>query len=175
MVVVTQGANQSKNPNQATVGSMAEINMKAIPMEIGREEKINEDILNTFDFTSIDKLDPSLTDGFKKICDKEIDIDIKMIEMDSKPEYFKEKVRFRLFCQGEESNPKNVKYEIFSNEDLFFIYYNVYNECNNRLDPINFRDLQITQKVNVEYKGVNGLIKTLIDNTISKPDKYFLN
>lgn len=115
------------NKNVNTTGSTTEIR-KTIPIpNIKDEEKVNEDVLNTFDFTSIDKMDPSLTDGFKKIVDKELEVEIILIEIDSKPEIFKEKIRFRLFCQGEEVNAKNVKYEIFSDYDLFFIYYNMYN------------------------------------------------
>lgn len=120
----TQGP-LNKNPIQNTVASVTEIGLKTVPIDLVKEEKINEDILNTFDFSAIDKLDPSLTDNFKKICDKEVPMEIKLIEMDAKPEVFNEMIRFRLFCLGDESNPKNVKYELFSNDDLFFIYYNM--------------------------------------------------
>jgi hypothetical protein len=123
-VVNTQGP-QTKNLVQNTAASMSEVGLKTMPIDLVKDEKINEDILNTFDFTAIDKLDPSLTDNFKKICDKEMPMEIKFIEMDAKPEVFKEMIRFRLFCLGDESNPKNVKYELFSNDDLFFIYYNM--------------------------------------------------
>ena len=115
-----------QNKNVLSTGSMEIKKTIAVPL-LKDEEKVNEEVLNTFDFSAIDKMDPSLTDGFKKIADKVMDAEINFIEMDKKPEKYKEKIRFRLFCQGEEVNAKNVKYEIFSDFDFFFIYYNMYN------------------------------------------------
>lgn len=110
----------------------------------------NETVINSFDFSALELLDPLLTEGHKGIFNKEITIEIRKnnFKLD-------EKVRLRILTIGEEMAPANVRIELSSDSDIFFYYLN-------ELDLISFRKLQEEQKLKCNFGEFIPTIKKLI-------------
>lgn len=107
-------------------------------------------ILNTFDFSPIDQLDPLMQDGHRVIFSKDVNVEIRQNNTQ-----VTEKIKLRIILIGEEAVPANVRIEISSNEDVFFFYL-----C--ELDIISYRKLQETQKIQCNFGEFIPTVKKLV-------------
>lgn len=110
----------------------------------------NQTLINTFDFTAIDQLDPLLSEGHRQIFNKDV-----IMEVRKNNAKLEEKIKFRMLLIGEEVVPSNVRIELTSEEDIFFFYL-----C--EFDIFSFRKLQETQKIQCNFGEFIPTIKKLV-------------
>ena len=99
--------------------------------DMNRPEIELEDAITKPDLSNIEAKDPSLTDGFKIIYNKEIPIDIKL-ETSQGPKDIAsfEPINFKVLSDAvsKESTPSRVKIILSWESDLLFHYTNIVDE-----------------------------------------------
>lgn len=110
--------------------------------------------LQTFDFSAIEALDPSLSDGSRLLFDRELPAHIRFEDSPEQNEII-ENVRVRILLQGLETKPAGVRVEVTSESDLFFVFIHAVN-------PTTFENVKESQHLNSDFKGYpNIIIKAL--------------
>merc|ERR1719436_2412367 len=76
--------------------------------------------LDTFDFTAIEEMDPSLTEGHRVSYDRECPFELRVQDSDAGPQEVGtlEAIKCKLLVLGEEQNPQHVRIELTSENDL---------------------------------------------------------
>jgi len=119
--------------------------------------------LQTFDFSAIEALDPSLSDGSRLLFDRELPAHIRFEDSPEQNEII-ENVRVRILLQGLETKPSGVRVEVTSESDLFFVFIHAVN-------PTTFENVKESQHLNSDFKGYpNIIIKAL--NRCQNTDQY---
>ena len=54
-------------------------------MKLQEQQQDNQSVLNNFDFTAIDEMDPSLSDGHKPIYDREVPFELRINDGETGP------------------------------------------------------------------------------------------
>ena len=116
-------------------------------------------VINTFDFSVLEDLDPILQDGHKIIFKKEIPTEIKRGE--SK---IMENINYRIILIGEEFAPQNVRIELTSENDIFFYFL-----C--ELDIFSYKKLQESQKFQCNFGEFIPTIKKLFTVSYDTSEK----
>ena len=134
---------------------------------MSKEEKEYHSILNSFDFTHIDELDPSLTDGFKLIYDREVPFELRIQENNEVPQEVGtlEAIRVKLLQQIESNAQTGIKIELTSESDLFFHY-------THRVDESSYKLIQETQKLMIEFKDYQGILIKMLNSCIKEPNSF---
>ena len=88
-------------------------------------DKLNEstaNILNTFDFSSINCSDPSLSDGSKLLYENELPFEIRIQEREGVVNTLPstELLRIKVLVEGDEKHPNSLRIELTSDNDLYF-------------------------------------------------------
>mmetsp|Transcript_56635 Transcript_56635/g.64916 ORF Transcript_56635/g.64916 Transcript_56635/m.64916 type:complete len:236 (+) Transcript_56635:40-747(+) len=107
----------------------------------------NANLLNTFDFSEIDSLDPSLSEGFRVIYEKDIPFHIRFEDSDpERPDNeLIENIHIKMLILGDIQNPQVFKLELSSDNDLFFFYAHTVSNSS-------FRDVKEQQRLHVDFK-----------------------
>ncbi|EGR29241.1 hypothetical protein IMG5_160400 [Ichthyophthirius multifiliis] len=105
-----------------------------------------QQMLNSFDFATIDEMDPSLADGHRVVYDREIPFHIRFQKQDVETEDLPnlEPLRTRVFILGDEKNLQQLKLELSSDNDIFFHFTHLANENN-------FKTIKQTQQLNIQF------------------------
>ena len=92
--------------------------------------------LQSFDFSTIDDMDPSLANGHRAIYEREVPMELRVQQAENTPQEVGtlEAVKVKLLVRGEEAAPTAIRVEITSENDLFFNYTHT-------LDPEGFRQV----------------------------------
>jgi hypothetical protein len=95
----------------------------------GRDEEFkNNDgntVLGNFDFSAIEELDPSLSEGHRLAYDKEVPFELRLEDTNGPQEVASfEAIRAKILLIGEENNPQQVRLELSCENDLFFHFTN---------------------------------------------------
>lgn len=102
-------------------------------------------MLNAFDFSAIEEMDPSLAEGHTVVFDREAPFELRIQDPNSGPQEVGtlEAIRVKILqmvgkkrafyyyyviFQGEPNNLQNVKIELTSENDLFFHYTHIVDE-----------------------------------------------
>lgn len=107
-------------------------------------------IINTFDMTLFDDLDPVLSQGFKEIFNREVEVEIK-----KEDKRIREDLRIRVLYLGDESAATNIRLEISSENDLYFYYLT-------EIDSTAFRKLKDSQRLQCQYYDFLPTIRKLL-------------
>jgi hypothetical protein len=98
----------------------------------------SQSVLNAFDFTAIDEMDPSLAEGHGVLYDREAPFELRIQDPNSGPQEVGtlEAIRVKVLVMNDENNHiNNVRVELTSENDLFFHY-------THQIDEDSFRNMQ---------------------------------
>lgn len=127
-----------------------------------------ENAIEKPNLSSIESKDPSLTDGFKIIYNKEVPIDIKLETKEGRKDLASyEFIRFKLLSDSvnKETGPKRVKLELTNENDLLFHYTNI-------IDEKAFLKMKQQQNLTIEFSEYCDLVQKICENCINFPDTY---
>ena len=137
-----------------------------------KEEKEISTVLNTFDFTHIDDLDPSLQDGYKLIYDRDVPFELRIQNENEAPQEVGtlEAIRVKilqlvLFIQSEDKSVNSIKIEITSESDLFFHYIH-------QVDDNGFKAMAEQQKLMIEFNDYAGILIKMLNSCIKEPNCF---
>ena len=136
--------------------------------EFNSRDLLLEEAIPKPDLSSIESKDPSLSDGFKIIYNKEVPIDIKVETNENLKDLASfQLIRFKLLSDAinKEDTPQHVKLELSWENDLLFHYTNI-------VDEQTFLDLKKSQNLNIDFPQYINLIKKICENCISSPDDF---
>ena len=89
-----------------------------------REDETKKDEGNTlsnFDFTAIEELDPSLSEGHRLLYDREVPFELRLEDTNGPQEVASfEAIRAKILSRGEESGTTQIRLELSCENDLFF-------------------------------------------------------
>ena len=124
-------------------------------------------ILNEFDFSVIEQMDPSLADGHRLIFDREVPFELRIQDIGSGPQEVGtlEAIRVKVFILGDESAPQHVKVELVSESDLFFHYLHA-------ADQGGFRALQDNQKLMIDYAEYPSILMRMLNSCVKEPHSF---
>src|SRR5574343_70993 len=76
-----------------------------------------------------------------------------------------EAIKTKVLVLGEDSNPRHVKVELTSENDLFFHYIHT-------LDETGFRRMQETQKLMIEFSELPTILVRMLNACIKEPHSF---
>ncbi len=87
-----------------------------------QDEKNNEAMLYNIDNTQIEENDPSLTDGYRLLFDREVPFELRIGDDSSGPQEVAsfESIRAKILSIGDDSSPGQIRIELSCENDLFF-------------------------------------------------------
>jgi hypothetical protein len=95
--------------------------MKSIYKDEENKNYESNTALGNFDFSAIEELDPSLSEGHRLVYDKEVPFELRLDDTNGPQEVASfEAIRAKILVIGEESNPQQVRIELSCENDLFF-------------------------------------------------------
>ncbi|GMH89883.1 hypothetical protein TrVE_jg6418 [Triparma verrucosa] len=122
--------------------------------------------LNTFDFASIEELDPSIADGYRVIYDREVPFELRLYEQNAPQQVGTlEAVKAKVLVLGDEHNLQSIRVELSSEADLFFHYMHV-------IDEAGFLAIQEQQKLMVEFADYPNVLIRMLNNCIKEPHSH---
>eukprot|EP00913_Durusdinium_trenchii_P034607 g32377.t1 len=132
----------------------------------GRRAMQDESALE-LDF-SLEEMDPSLQDGHRVAYDREVPFELRVQDVDGlamfdhgrpKEVGTLEAIRCKILALGDELNPKHCRFEVTSENDLFFHF-------THSVDENNFRDMQEKQKLMIDFSDYVAVIIKMLNNCI---------
>ena len=128
-----------------------------------------ENLMNSMDFRTIEQMDPSVSDGFAVIYDREVPFELRLQESNDGPQEVGtlEAIKVKILILGEDGNPNSLRIELSSENDLFFHYMHLIDESGFRMvqegqklmakcdNPSNYSELYISQKTKDSQKYRN--------------------
>jgi len=123
--------------------------------------------MNSFDFSSIEDMDPSIADGYRVIYDRECPFELRVQESADSPQQVGtlEATKVKILLLGEDANPQSLRVELASEGDLFFHYMHV---C----DESSFQMIQEQQKLMVEFSDYPHVLIRMLNNCIKEPHSH---
>eukprot|EP01015_Nassula_variabilis_P016467 TRINITY_DN2526_c0_g1_i1.p1 TRINITY_DN2526_c0_g1~~TRINITY_DN2526_c0_g1_i1.p1 ORF type:complete len:251 (+),score=49.95 TRINITY_DN2526_c0_g1_i1:63-815(+) len=126
-----------------------------------------QNILNSFDFSAIDEMDPTLHDGNKLIFDRELQFHIRFQEKGLEAQELSslEPIRVRVLLLGDETNPQQIKLELSSENDLFFYYQHIANDSN-------FKEIKKNQQLHIDFSEYAVVIIKSLNKCEKEPNQF---
>jgi hypothetical protein len=127
----------------------------------------NDSMMNSFDFSAIEEMDPSLSEGHHISYDREVPFELRIQDQGSGPQEVGtlEAIKVKLLVLGEDANPRHVKVELTSENDLFFHYIH-------SLDEAGFRRMQEAQKLMIEFAELPTIMVRMLNACIKEPHSF---
>jgi hypothetical protein len=142
--------------------------MKSNVEDVKKDE--GNTILGSFDFSAIEELDPSLSEGHRLAYDREVPFELRLEDTNGPQEVASfEAIRAKCLVMGDETNPTQIRVELSCENDLFFHF-------TNEVDEESFKQMQDSQKLCINFKDYANLCKKLFNNCINEPQRllFFL-
>lgn len=132
-----------------------------------QENKSEASLLNSFDFSAIEEMDPSLADGHHVLYDREVPFELRIQDPSSGPQEVGtlESIRVKVLLLGEDTNPQHLKVELTSENDLFFHYLHA-------TDEAQFRVIQDMQKLMIEFNEYPTILVRMLNSCIKEPHSF---
>ena len=126
-----------------------------------------DSLLNSVDFSAIEEMDPSLGEGHHIFYDREVPFELRIQDSNSGPQEVGtlEAIKAKVLILGEDSNPRHVKVELISENDLFFHYIHT-------LDDNGFRRMQESQKLMIEFSELPTILIRMLNACIKEPHSF---
>jgi len=138
---------------------ISDLNSKNIPLE---------DAISKPDLSNIESKDPSLSDGFKIIYNKEVPLDLKHQTNEGIEDIASlELIRFKILSDSKdkEAPPTRIKIELSWEKDLLFHYTSI-------IDEQKFSDMKNEQKFIIDFPEYCNAIQKICDSCINNTDIY---
>ncbi len=137
--------------------------MKSIQDEIKKDD--GNTILGNFDFSAIEELDPSLSEGHRLAYDREVPFELRLEDTNGPQEVASfEAIRAKILIMGDDTIPAQIRIELSCENDLFFHF-------TNDVDEESFKQMQDSQKLCINFKDYANLCKKLFNNCINEPQR----
>lgn len=119
-----------------------------------------------YDFSEIEKRDPSASKGFVKLYQKEIPFELKISDNKKETELGSlESIDCKILIKGDAKKPDLLRIELSCENDLLFSFF-----CD--LDEASFATLSDNQKLVVDYPEFPTMAQKLFDNCLNKPESF---
>ncbi|GAW83371.1 hypothetical protein, conserved [Plasmodium gonderi] len=125
------------------------------------------DFLCQFDFSSLEELDPSLTDGYNACYRKEVPFEIKLEHSSNVPQEIGslEVITIKIFVLGDELNTKCIKTELTCEADLFFHFTQT-------VDERTFEAMQTSQKLMINFSEYMEVLIKMFNSCVQDPHSF---
>jgi len=132
-----------------------------------QDDRGDASLLNSFDFSAIEEMDPSLADGHRLLYDREVPFELRIQDPSSGPQEVGtlESIRVKVLLLGDDSNPQHLKVELTSENDLFYHYLH-------STDEGQFRVMQDSQKLMVEFAEYPTILVRMLNSCIKEPHSF---
>lgn len=141
------------------INVMTETNTNTIP----KTELVSDNVINTFDFSSFDEINPILEQGHSYCLKELIDLEVRKINTKIEDQY-----HIAIMKIGEEQYPSSIRIELSSEKDIFFYYLSEF-------DMYSFKKMQETQKLGCAFGEFIATLRKLILTTKKGKDKEIIN
>lgn len=132
-----------------------------------QEDRGEPNLLNSFDFSAIEEMDPSLSDGHRVIYDREVPFELRIQDSTTGPHEVGtlEAIKIKVLLLGDDSNPHHVKLEMSSENDMFFHYLHA-------VDDASFRVMQESQKLMIDFAEYPSILVRMLNSCIKEPHSF---
>lgn len=127
-----------------------------------------EDAIPKPNLSNLESKDPSISNGFKIIYNKEVPLDLKLETSEGiKDIALFEPIRFKILSNAvsKEEIPTKIKIELSWEKDLLFHY-------TNSVDENEFSDIKKNQNFNINFSQYSDVISKICDDCINSPDTF---
>eukprot|EP00435_Cladocopium_sp_Y103_P006619 s2475_g2.t1 len=133
----------------------------------GRKAMLDESGLDGGLDVSLDELDPSLQDGHRVAYDREVPFELRVQDADARPQEVGtlEAIRCKILALGDDLNPQHCRFEVTSENDLFFHF-------THSVDENTFREMQEKQKLMIDFSDYVTVIIKMLNNCIKEPQSF---
>jgi len=123
--------------------------------------------LDSFDFTAIEEMDPSLTEGHRVVYDRECPFELRVQDAETGPQEVGtlEAIKCKILVLGDETNPNHCRIELTSENDIFFHY-------THSVDEHGFRTMQEHQKLMIDFPDYVSVVIKMLNNCIKEPHSF---
>ncbi|CAD7936671.1 unnamed protein product [Amoebophrya sp. A120] len=127
----------------------------------------SKSFLDSFDFTAIEEMDPSLTEGHRVTYDRECPFELRVQDADTGPQEVGtlEAIKCKILLLGDEQQPNHIRIELTSENDLFFHY-------THSVDEQGFRQMQESQKLMIDFPDYCSVVIKMLNNCIKEPHSF---
>lgn len=118
----------------------------------------------SFDFSQIEDMDPSLSDGYRLLYDREVPVEIRSISTvgDKTNTGVLESIKVKMLVLGADDAPQSIRLELTSEADLFFSYVHLINQ-----DV--YSAVQEQQRLCVEFADYPNVLIRMLNACIREP------
>lgn len=121
-----------------------------------------------FDFGLHEDQDPSLSDGFRVVYDREVPIEIRqktasrITAEGGATSSSMESIKVKVLIQGPEDIPIAIRVELSSEADLFFYHHH-------SLDEAGFQAVKESQHLTVDFSNYAAILIRMLNSCIREP------
>lgn len=117
------------------------------------------------EFRSLEELDPSVSDGFRIVYDREVPFELRPADSAEQEVGALEGIKVKVLTAGEENAITAVRVELSSEADLFFHYTCVINH-------LGFTQLREDQKLMCEFREFVVTLLKMLNRCIREPQAF---
>lgn len=124
-------------------------------------------MLEAFDFTAIEEMDPSLADGHQVVYDREVPLELRVQDSETGPQEVGtlESIKCKILALGDDHHPHHCKIELSTESDLFFHY-------THSVDERGFRSMQEQQRLMIDFSDYVSMVIKMLNNCIKEPQCF---
>ncbi|KAH8584181.1 alpha-mannosyl-glycoprotein beta-2-n [Cryptosporidium sp. chipmunk genotype I] len=129
---------------------------------IDKEKRIYQEriFLDSFDYSELEKTDPTLSGGFNVVYRRTCPVEIRLIDSDGVEEIGTvENINFRVMIKGTRSFPDTIRFEITCDNDLFLFYTRDFSASD-------FNELKVVQNLVCDYSDFTETFCRIVNNVI---------
>lgn len=132
-----------------------------------RSVRSSASLMDTFDLSAIEEIDPSLTEGHRVVYDREVPFELRMQDAETGPQEVGnlEAIRCKILSLGDEQSPEQCRIELTSENDLFFHY-------THNVDEHTFRSMQERQKLMIDFPDYISVVIKMLTRCIKEPNSF---
>lgn len=132
-----------------------------------QEDRGEPNLLNSFDFSAIEEMDPSLADGHRVVYDREVPFELRIQDATTGPHEVGtlEAIKIKVLILGDDNNPQHIKLELSSENDLFFHYLHA-------VDDSAFRVMQEGQKLMIDFAEYPSILIRMLNSCVKEPHSF---
>jgi len=115
------------------------------------------------DHTALEDLDPSISDGYRVVYDREVPIECRTRSgTEDARQGVLESIKVKMLLLESEDTPSSIRIELSSEADLFFHYMHV-------IDQAGYAGVQTSQKLMIEFSDYHNVLTRMLNACIREP------
>jgi len=122
---------------------------------------------DSFEFPQIEDMDPSLSDGYRLIYDREVPMEIRSVPIigEKTNTGVLESIKVKMLILGSDDSPQSIRLEISSEADLFFAFLHI-------IDEEIYQDIQNDQNLVVSFADYPNVLIRMLNACIREPHAH---